>query len=59
MPSEGHARFVSYEKSRTLIYVSKKLADDTSFPLKPGEELWARIEGKRPVVEKRGTKAKK
>jgi len=38
---------------------SKKLADDTSFPFKPGEELWARIEGKRLVVEKVGARAKK
>lgn len=59
MPSEGHARFVSYEKSRTLIYISKKLADDTSFPFRPGEELWARIEGKRLVIEKSGVKPRK
>lgn len=52
MASEGPGRFVSYEKSRTLIYISKKVADDSAFPFRPGEELWVKIDGKRVVIEK-------
>lgn len=52
MALEGDARFVAYEKSRTLIYVSKKLTDDSAFPFEPGEQLKARIDGKRLIIEK-------
>lgn len=59
MALEGTGRYVSYEKSRTLIYISKKVADDSAFPFKPGEELWVRIEGKKVVIEKGGVRTKK
>lgn len=54
MALEGDARFVAYEKSRTLIYVSKKVVDDSAFPFKAGDKLTARIEGTRLVLEKTG-----
>ncbi len=50
----GPARYVRYERSRTLIYISQKLTDDSGWPFKPGEQLVARIEprAKRLVIEK-------
>lgn len=39
MALTGSARFASYERSRTVIYVSKKVTDDSAFPFKPGDEL--------------------
>lgn len=52
MALEGTARFVSYEKSRTMIHVSKKVVDDSAFPFKPGDQLKVRIEGPRLVFER-------
>lgn len=52
MALEGKARFVSYERSRTLIYLSKKVVDDSAFPLEPGEPLTVKIDGKRLIIEK-------
>lgn len=52
MALEGKARFVSYEKSRTLIYVSKRVVDDSAFPFDPGDQLTARIDGDRLIIQK-------
>lgn len=52
MALEGNARFVSYEKSRTLIYVSKKVVDDSAFPFEPGDRLKIRIDGEKLIIEK-------
>lgn len=52
MVLEGSARFVSYERSRTMIHVSKKVVDDSAFPFKPGDSLKVRIEGPRLVLER-------
>jgi hypothetical protein len=54
MALEGSARFVSYEKSRTLVYISKKVVDDSAFPFRPGEELVVRIDpkGQRLIIER-------
>jgi hypothetical protein len=38
-------------ESRTLVYISKKVVDDSAFPFEPGQELVVRIEGKRLVIE--------
>lgn len=52
MALEGSGRFVSYEKSRTLIYISKKVADDSAFPFKAGDDVVVKIDGKTLVIER-------
>jgi hypothetical protein len=50
----GAGRFFRYERSRNIIYVSKEVAEDSSFPLRPGDALVVRIdrERRRLVVER-------
>ena len=53
MALEGSGKFVRYERSRTLIYVSAKVCDDSNFPFQPGDALNVRIDrkAKRLIVE--------
>ena len=54
MALEGSARYVRYERSRTLVYISKKVADDSAFPFDAGDELVVRIDPrlKRVILER-------
>ncbi|MCA1811752.1 MAG: hypothetical protein ABR562_02275 [Thermoplasmatota archaeon] len=54
MALEGKGRLIQAEASRTLIYVSQKVAGDSAWPFKAGDELLIRIDtkGKRVIVEK-------
>lgn len=52
MTLEGRGKLARPEGKRTLIYVSAKVASDSQFPFKPGDELLIRIDGKKLVVEK-------
>jgi hypothetical protein len=54
MALQGTGRFVSYEKSRNMIYVSSKVAEDSNFPFRPGDDLTITIDAKskRLIVEK-------
>lgn len=54
MALEGNGRYVAYEKSRRLVYISAKVADDSAFPFEPGDQLVVRIDpdGQRLVIEK-------
>ena len=47
MALEGKGRFLKSESSRSLIYVSQKVAQDSAFPFKPGQELVIRIDERR------------
>jgi hypothetical protein len=54
MVLEAPGRLLHPESSRTLIYVSQKVASDSAFPFEAGDELRIRIdkENSRLVVEK-------
>lgn len=54
MALDGPGRFVSYEKSRTLIYISKKIADASAFPFEAGDQLVVHIDADdgRLIIEK-------
>lgn len=54
MALEGDGRLHHTEKSRTLIYVSQKLASDSQFPFEHKEPLKIRIdpEKERLIIEK-------
>jgi hypothetical protein len=43
----GPGRFLKSESSRSLIYVSQKVAQDSAFPFAPGAELIIRIDARR------------
>lgn len=51
MALEGKGRFLQTEGSRSLIYVSQKVAQDSAFPFEPSQELVVRIEKNRLVIE--------
>lgn len=53
MALEAPGRLHHPESSRTLIYVSQKVASDSQFPFERGQDLWIRIdpEGERLIVE--------
>lgn len=53
MTLEAHGRLLHPESSRTLIYVSQKVASDSAFPFEAGDELVVRIdkENERLIVE--------
>lgn len=55
MALEGKGRFLQSEGSRSLIYISQKVAQDSTFPFGPGDELIVRIDPghNRIIVEKR------
>ena len=59
MVLEGRGKFLRPERSRMLLYISTKIADDSQFPFEAGQEVWVRIEGKRLVVEALSEKGKK
>lgn len=54
MSLEGDGRLLEPEASKTLIYVSQRVASDSAFPFKAGESLWIRIDtqNQRLVVER-------
>jgi hypothetical protein len=52
MALEGAGKVHSPQASRTVIYVSQRVASDSAFPFKAGDELKIRIDGKRLVIEK-------
>lgn len=47
MVLEGHGRLQQSEASRTLIYVSQKVASDSAFPFEAGQKLVVRIDQQR------------
>lgn len=53
MVLEGHGRLFEAESSRTLIYVSQKVASDSTFPFEHGDKLNVRIEpdAQRLIIE--------
>lgn len=60
MALEGPGRIMRTEASRTMIYVGQKIASDSTFPFKPGDELRIRIDasGKRLIIEKAPARTK-
>lgn len=56
MTLEGDGRLLEPEASKTLIYVSQKVASDSAFPFKTGDPLLVRIDPKneRLIIEKAG-----
>ena len=50
----GSGRLIQAEKSRTLLYISQKVASDSAFPFKKSDRLKITIDqdGQRLVVEK-------
>lgn len=44
MTLEGDGRLLEPQASKTLIYVSQKVASDSAFPFEAGEPLWLRID---------------
>jgi len=44
MVLEAPGRLLHPESSRTLIYVSQKVASDSAFPFDPGDKLRIRID---------------
>lgn len=51
MVLEGRGKFLRPERSRMLLYISTKVADDSQFPFEPGQEVRIRIEGTSLIVE--------
>ena len=54
MPLRAKGRIMQVEKGRTLVYVSRSLADDSAWPFEPGEEVELVIdpEERRLIVSK-------
>lgn len=54
MALTGPARLIAAETSRTLLYLSQKVASDSAFPFAPGERLIATIdpENHRLIIER-------
>lgn len=54
MSLKGSARLIQAEKSRTLLYISQRVAADSAFPFLPGEPLTVTIDAdnERLVVER-------
>lgn len=54
MALEGKGRLHQSEASRTLVYISQKVANDSAFPFASGDELVVRIDANkgRLVIEK-------
>lgn len=53
MVLEGDGRLLEPEASRTLIYVSQKIASDSAFPFESGQALRVRIDpdNQRLIIE--------
>lgn len=51
MTLEGNGRYFQSEASRTVIYVSQRIAKDSAWPFSPGQSLKIRIDGDRLIVE--------
>lgn len=54
MSLEGDGRLLEPQTSKTLIYISQRVASDSAFPFKAGDALWIRIDpqNERLIVEK-------
>lgn len=54
MVSEAPAKIYQTGKKQKkhLLFMRKDLVEDSKFPFKPGEELIARIEGNKIILEK-------
>ena len=54
MALQGKGKLHHPQSSRTVIYVSAKVAGDSAFPFQPGDDLVIRIDTKagRLIVEK-------
>lgn len=54
MALSGKAKLHAPEQSRTILYISQRVASDSAFPFEPGEDLVVRIDkvGKRLIVER-------
>lgn len=52
MPLEGPGKLLHMESHRILIYVSRRLALDSAFPFKRGDDLLIRIEDGRLIIER-------
>lgn len=52
MAKEGRATFRTYDNSTSVIYLQKKLADDSEFPFEPEDELVAHVDGDQLVIRK-------
>lgn len=50
MVLEGHGRYFQSEASRTVIYVSQRIARDSAWPFRPGQRLDIKIDGDRLIV---------
>jgi len=57
MALTGMGRLLDAETSRTLIYISQKVANDSAFPFKSGDQLLITIDSGKLVVEKAPRKA--
>jgi hypothetical protein len=53
MALEGTGRHYVSETSRTIIYVSQRLASDSAWPFEHKDPLKIKIDGDRVLVEKR------
>lgn len=58
MSLSGTARLIQAEKSRTLLYLSQRVAADSAFPFKPGDALTVSIDPKnqRLIIERAKSK---
>jgi len=59
MALEGSGRLLKVKSSRTLIYVSQKVAGDSAFPFAAGDELVIRIRAKGLMIQKAERATKK
>jgi len=54
---KGRKKGVFYKSPR--IYLSTKLTDDSSFPFKENDRVLVKIQGKKLIIEKYGSKIEK
>lgn len=54
MALSGFGRIMRVEKGRTLLYISRRLVEDSAFPFRPGDRVALTIDarGKRLIVER-------
>lgn len=50
MTLEGNGRYFQSEASRTVIYVSQRIAKDSAWPFTPGQQLHIKIDGDKLIV---------
>lgn len=54
MALQGPGKLIRVETSRTIIYISQRVATDSQFPFRASDPLWIRIDkgGRRLTIEK-------